>query len=172
MSNNFSLNRLSIQQRLTLLICTLLLSAIVIYGFANYYSLKKASLTIASDRIGLLTTQISTMFGQSAQAVTKLEHATATQNSVVQCVKSGGKDFRKEALAELDKLHTDSTWVSIELLDQNLVPVLRSDKALVNVNVDTKAVLAFTCRPRFKQSWENIQSWGLNVLPRYRHSSR
>jgi len=144
MSNNFSLNRLSIQQRLTLLICTLLLSAIVIYGFANYYSLKKASLTIAKDRIGLLTTQTSTMFGQSALAVIKAEHTIAAQNSVVHCVKSGGKEFRKEALAELDKLHTDSTWVSMELLDQNLVPVLRSGKSVINVNVNTKEVLAYT----------------------------
>jgi len=144
MSNYFSLNRLSIQQRLTLLICTLLLSAIVIYGFANYYSLKKASLTTARDRITILTTQISTMFGQSAQEVIKTELATATQNSVVQCLKSGGKEFRHEALSELDKLHKDSTWVSIELLDQNMAPVLRSDKSTVNVNVNTEDVLAFT----------------------------
>ncbi|MGZ3945750.1 MAG: ATP-binding protein, partial [Mucilaginibacter sp.] len=118
--------------------------AIVIYGFVNYYSLKKASLTIAKDRIGILTTQISTMFGQSAQVVTQTEHTIAIQNSVVQCIKSGGKDFRKEALAELDKLHTDSTWVLMELLDQSLVPVLRSDRSTVNVDVNTKEVLAFT----------------------------
>src|SRR5580704_7262164 len=102
--NRFLFGRSSIQQRLPLLICAFLLSAIVIYGFANYYSLRKASLTIARDRIGILTAQISTMFGQSAQAVTKIEHGTATQSSVIQCIKSGGKQFRSEALAELDKL--------------------------------------------------------------------
>jgi signal transduction histidine kinase len=142
--NRSLFGRLSIQQRLPLLICAFLLSAIVIYGFANYYSLRKATLTIARDRIGLLTTQISTMFGQSAQGVLKTEHATATQNQVIQCVKSGGKEFRQEALNELDKLHRDSTWVSIELLDQNLKPVLRSNKSTVNVDVNTKDVLAFT----------------------------
>jgi signal transduction histidine kinase len=142
--NRISFGRLSIQQRLPLLICAFLLSAIVIYGFANYYYLRKATLTIARDRIGLLTTQISTMFGQSAQGVLKTEHFTATQNTVIQCVKSGGKEFHQEALQELDKLHRDSTWVSIELLDQNLKPVLRSGKSTVNVNVSTKDVLAFT----------------------------
>src|SRR5579872_2365285 len=142
--NRISFGRLSIQQRLPLLICAFLLSAIVIYGFANYYSLRKATLTIAKDRIGILTNQISTMFGQSAQGALQTEHNTAAQNSVVKCVKSGGKDFRVEALAELDKLHLDSTWVSIELLDQNLVPVLSSNKSTVHVNVNTKDVLAFT----------------------------
>ncbi len=142
--NRISFGRLSIQLHVTLLICTLLLSAIVIYGFANYFSLRKATLTIARDRIGLLAQQISTMFGQSAQMVLKTEHTAAAQNTVIQCVKSGGKEFRTEALAELDKLHRDSTWVSIELLGQNLAPVLRSNKSTVHVNVNTKDVLAFT----------------------------
>ena len=143
-NNHFSPYRLSIQQRLPLLICAFLLSAIIIYGFANYYSLRRATLTIARDRIGMLAQQISTMFGQSAQILIKTEHTTAAQNTVIQCIKSGGKEFRKEALAELDKLHRDSTWVSMELLDQNLVPVLRSNKSTVHVNVNTKDVLAFT----------------------------
>ena len=142
--NRISFGRLSIQQRLPLLICAFLLSAIIIYGFANYYSLRKATLTIARDRIGMLAQQISTMFGQSAQTVLKKERTAAAQNTVTQCVKSGGKEFRKEALAELDKLHTDSTWVSIELLDTNLVPLLRSNKSTVHVNVNIKDVLAFT----------------------------
>ncbi|MFI5161934.1 MAG: ATP-binding protein [Sphingobacteriales bacterium] len=92
----------------------------------------------------MLTTQVSTMFGQSAQMVLKIEHSTATQNTVIQFVKSSGKKFRNEALKELEKLHKDSTWVSIELLDQNLVPLLRSNKSTVNINVDTKDVIAFT----------------------------
>jgi len=142
--NRISFGRLSIQQRLPLLICAFLLSAIIIYGFANYYSLRKATLTIARDRIGMLAQQISTMFGQSAQTVLKKERTAAAQNTVTQYVKSGGKESRKEALAELDKLHTDSTWVSIELLDTNLVPLLRSNKSTVHVNVNIKDVLAFT----------------------------
>jgi signal transduction histidine kinase len=136
--------RLSIQQRLPLLICAFLLSAIVIYGYANYYSLKKATLAIGKDRINILTTQISSMFGHSALALIKTEHATAKQNAVMQFLKSNGQQFRQETLNELDKLHRDSTWVLIELLDQNLVSVLRSGKSTVDAKVPVKDVLKVT----------------------------
>jgi signal transduction histidine kinase len=136
--------RLSIQQRLPLLICAFLLSAIVIYGYANYYSLKKATLTIGKARINILATQISAMFGRSALILVKTEHETAKQNAVVQFLKSKGQQFRQETLNELDKLHRDSTWVLIELLDQNRVPVLRSGKSAVDVKVPVKDVLKVT----------------------------
>jgi signal transduction histidine kinase len=136
--------RLSIKQRLPLLICTFLLSAIVIYGYANYYSLKKATLTIGLSRINTLTTQISSMFGQSALVLVKTEHATAKQNAVIQFLKSNGKQSRLETLNELDKLYRDSTWVLIELLDQNLVQVLRSGKSAVNLKIPVRDVLKVT----------------------------
>jgi PAS domain S-box-containing protein len=142
--NLFSFKRLSIQQRLPLLICAFLLSSIVIYGFANYYSLRKVTLTIGKDRLKSLTGQLSSMLGQSAQTFLKTTYAVAAKNHVIQCLKSDGVDFRKETLDELDKLHRDSTWVSIELLDNNLTPVLRSAKSTDNVKVETKDVLAFT----------------------------
>jgi PAS domain S-box-containing protein len=142
--NLFSFKRLSIQQRLPLLICAFLLFSIVIYGFANYYSLRKATLTIGRDRLKIVTSQISSMLGQSAQFMVTATHTAATKNSVIQCLKSGGKEFRKETLDELDKLHRDSTWVLIELLDHKLMPVLRSAKSTVNVKINTKDVLAFT----------------------------
>jgi signal transduction histidine kinase len=136
--------RLSIQQRLPLLICAFLLSAIVIYGYANYYSLKKATLTIGKARISILATQISAMFGRSALSLVKTERETAKQNAVVQFLKSKGQQFRQETLNELDKLHRDSTWVSIELLDQHLVPVLRSGKSTGDIKVPVKDVLNVT----------------------------
>ncbi|WP_426671877.1 ATP-binding protein [Mucilaginibacter sp. McL0603] len=136
--------RLSIQQRLPLLICSFLLSAIVIYGCANYYSLKKATLIIGQSRVNTLTTQMSSMFGQSAMALVKTEHATAKQNAVIQFLKSNGQQYRQETLSELDKLYRDSTWVSIELLDQNLVPVLRSGKSAVSIKIPVKDVLKVT----------------------------
>jgi len=136
--------RLSIQQRLPLLICAFLLSAIVIYGYANYYSLKKATLIIGQSRVNTLTTQMSLMFGQSAMALVKTEHATAKQSAVIQFLKSNGQQSRQETLNELDKLYRDSTWVSIELLDQKLVPVLRSGKSAANIKIPVKDVLKVT----------------------------
>ncbi|HVW15580.1 MAG TPA: hypothetical protein VHB54_17235 [Mucilaginibacter sp.] len=78
------LSRLSIQQRLPLLICFLLLFTIIIYGFLNYYSLKKATLMIGRERVNTLTEQISSMLGQSALATVKYLHNTAYTDQVSQ----------------------------------------------------------------------------------------
>ncbi|HJP63831.1 MAG TPA: ATP-binding protein [Mucilaginibacter sp.] len=137
------LGSLSIQQRLPLLICFFLLSAITIYGFANYYSLRKATLTVGKVRLGRLANQISTMFGQSAQVVVTTMDTIAKQPSVKGCLQSGGREFRSETLAELDKLHRDTSWVSVTLLDSNLKVILRSEKSKTDVKVPVKEVLSF-----------------------------
>jgi signal transduction histidine kinase len=143
-TSRFSFNRLSIQQRLPLLICALLLSAIVIFSFATYYGLKKATLKIGKERLHSLTDQLSSMLGQSAQALLGTVRATANQNFVKQYLKSEGKEARLETLQTLDKLNRDSTWVSVELLDSNKILALRSDKSTVNIKVHITDVLYFT----------------------------
>jgi signal transduction histidine kinase len=144
-NKSFSLNRLSIQQKLPLLICTLLLSAIVSFSFATYYGLKKVTLAIGKQRLYTLTDQLSSMFGQSAQFIVNATLNTANQNTVKQYLRSGGKEFRTETLESIGKLYRDSTWVLIELLDSNLKPVLRSNKSTIaGVKVDMKNVLSFT----------------------------
>jgi signal transduction histidine kinase len=84
------------------------------------------------------------MFGQSAEVLVKTEHAAAKQNAVIQFLKSNGQQFRQQTLTELDKLYKDSTWVSIGLLDQNLVPVLRSGKSAIDIKIPVKNVLKTT----------------------------
>lgn len=141
--NRFSFSRLSIQYRLPILICTLLLSAIAIYGFANYYSLKKATLTLSKERLGSITDQMSSMFGQSVQSIGKTGNSTATQKAVTQCLKSNGKAFRTETIEALNKLHRDSTWVSTALLNTNLETIVRSDKSKHDVKVNLKDVINY-----------------------------
>ena len=143
-SDRFLFRRLSIKQKLPLLICTLLLSAIVIYSFATYYGLKKATLTVGRARLHTLTDQLSSMLGQSAQVVTATLHATASQNTLIQYLRSGGKEFHKETLDALNKSHRDSTWVSVELLDSARKTVLRSDKSTAHVKVNINDVLSST----------------------------
>jgi signal transduction histidine kinase len=136
--------RLSIQQRLTLLICTLLLSAIAIYGFANYYTLKKAILIIGKERLGSLTGQISTMLGNNSLTLAKIANKMAAETATIQCLRSNGGEYRNETLAALAKLRRDSTWVSIELLDKNLGTVLRSENSIRKVPLNLKEILKFT----------------------------
>src|ERR1700755_3150603 len=108
MNAHLSLSRLSIQQRLIILICTLLLSSIVIYGFANYYSLKNTILAVGKDRLSSITKQVGAILGGNTLLLINTANKTAAQNTTIQCLESGGKEFRKETLDAMDKLHRDS----------------------------------------------------------------
>jgi len=141
--NRFSFSRLSIQQRLPLLICTLLLSAITIYGFANYYSLKKAILAIGRERLSSVTDQMSAMFGQSSQTLIKAGNNAASQDAVIQCVKSGGNAFRKETIEVLNKLHRDTTWVSTALINTDLKTIVRSANSTGELKVNLAGILKY-----------------------------
>lgn len=138
------LGKLSIRQRLPLLICGLLLFTITIYGFLNYYSLRKAALAIGKVRISLLANQISGMLGQQAQGVRKTTRATAAEKSIIAYLRTHNDQYRADALNLMDKLHRDSTWVSVELIDTNRQTVLRSNKSTVHVPVPLSEVLLST----------------------------
>lgn len=141
--NRIFSGRLSIQQRLPLLICFFLLSAITLYGLTNYYSLRKVSYIVGKDRLNSLSVQLSSMLGQSAQFLIKVAHTSATKEPVVQFLKTGRGEFREGALTELDKQYRDSTWVSMELVDSAGRRVLRSGKSSVNVSINVKDVVSF-----------------------------
>jgi len=139
--HRFSFSRLSIQQRLTLLICTLLFASIIVYGYANYYSIKKASLIIGKERLNTISKQISNNFGQSAAFLINASKTAASQKEVVQFLKSDGKLFRKETLDILDRLKRDSTWVWIELLNANKASVVHTDKSTIPIKVKANDAL-------------------------------
>jgi signal transduction histidine kinase len=138
------LGKLSIRQRLPLLICVLLLFTISVYGFLNYYTLKKAALGMGKVRISLLANQIGGMLGQSAQTIRRTTRATAAQKSIVAYLRTHNDQFRPGALEQMDKLHRDSTWVSVELVDTNWQAILRSNKSTVHVPVPLSHVLLST----------------------------
>lgn len=135
-------NRLPIQQRLPILICSLLLVSIIAYGFANYYSLKKASLALGKERLNTIISELASSFSVSARAVIKTASATAAKKTVVECAKSNGSAYRQEATGELDKLYRDSTWVSEELVNKDFALILRSDKSIANPNLNLKDVIS------------------------------
>lgn len=141
--HRFSFSRLSIRQRLTFLICSLLFASIIIYGYANYYSLRKASLIIGKDRLSTVNRQITSNFAQSAQFLVNASKTAAAQKEVIQFLQSGGAASRKETLDILDKLRRDSTWVWIGLLNAGKVPLIHTDKSNVDVKISMEE--AFSC---------------------------
>lgn len=146
MIRRFSFRGLSIQQRLPLLICILLLCIIIAFSLASYLSVKEAALKMGHERLRSLTGELSSMFGQSMQALVVATKATANNESIIQCLQSGGNEYRTEALESLQKVRQDTTSVLVELLDANKKRVLRSAKDGIEgrVNFDSLLSLSFS----------------------------
>jgi signal transduction histidine kinase len=137
----FPFRGLSIQQRLPLLICVLLLCVIVTFSWTSYLGVKKAALKVGQDRLRSLTEQLGSIFGQSSQNFLTVTRASAGQDSIRRFLQSGGKESRVESLAAMGKLHTDSTSLLVELLDVNKVQVLRSGKPGIAIKVNLDSLL-------------------------------
>ncbi len=54
---------LSIQQRLPLLICVLLLSVVLAFGWLSEIGVRKAAMEMGKERLGELTRQLGSLFG-------------------------------------------------------------------------------------------------------------
>jgi signal transduction histidine kinase len=133
---------LSIQQRLPLLICVLLSMVILIFSLVSYYGVKKAAIEIGKNRLRSLTDELGTMFSQSSQALKTQMAATAKQEAVKIALSSGGIDSAKEALAVMNKLKRDSTWLLFELMDAHRVTLLSSGDAGVKRKLSVDNVFA------------------------------
>jgi PAS domain S-box-containing protein len=129
---------MSIRRRLILLICTLLLSAIFIYGFSSYYTLKSTVLLVGKDRLATLTKEVGASLSQNAAVLLKADEAVAEKDIVVQCLLSQGKMHREETMDALNSLHKDSTCISIDLLDKNLKSVLHAEKSTGTIDIDPR----------------------------------
>jgi len=136
-------HKLSIQQRLPLYICALLLAIVVSFSMAAYYSLKKASISIGKERLRTLTNQLSGILGKSGQFVASQVHETAYNTTIKDYLQvPNDKQFQDSTLNILDKLKRDTNTVSVALLDTNLHPVLQSAKARKIINIDLRKVMA------------------------------
>src|SRR6185503_2598969 len=139
MQKPFSFRGLSIQQRLPLLICLLLLCIMVTFSWISYLGLKNAALKTGKDRLRSLTDQLSSMFAQSSQATLAATRLAANQEPIKNCFQSSEPSVKIEALYALRKLRPDSTWVLAELLDRDHKPIIRSsrDSLLPRTNFDS-----------------------------------
>ncbi len=135
----FSFRGLSIQQRLPLLICVLLLSIMVTFSWISYYGVKNAALKTGKERLRSLAGQLSTMLGQSTQTLISVTRAAAGQEPVRKYLQTGEPDSQTQVLSVIEKLRVDTTSVLIDLLDKNRKVVFRSAKGAIasRVNFDS-----------------------------------
>jgi len=138
-AGRFKIYGLSIRQRLTLLICSLLLLTVVTLGWLSYIGVKKASLEVGKERLSTLTAQLSSMFGKSAVLINAATHTTASQPLIKTFLSNRGN--ADSVMALLDKLRLDSTWTEVDLLDSQGHTLLRSIERGQPVQININDVL-------------------------------
>jgi uncharacterized protein (DUF3084 family) len=119
---------LSIRHRLPLLICSLLLSVILVFGVISYLGVRKAALKAGQHRLRTLSLQLSSMLSASAHSVIASTDAQANKPAVITFLQSSGKDSVAEINNVFKELNKDSTCVAIQLLNSEQKTMLKSSK--------------------------------------------
>jgi signal transduction histidine kinase len=142
--------RLSIQHRLPLLICILLLVVIIAVSWTSYIGMKKSALEAGRQRLLTLTEQFSTMFQQAARDVRAKLRTAASHEKVRQFITATELQNKDSAWAQLKKLQVDTTVAEVLLLNLNRTPVLSVGRAGIHrtINIDD-ALLATSATPEF-----------------------
>ncbi len=124
----------SVQTRLPFLIFLLLVVAIIAFGWLSYIGIRKSTVEAGSLRLKTLSTQLSTMFAQSAQVLVQQTRQEANKPAIKTYLQTAGRDSVNEAKTILNKLKSDTTYVSIQLLNQKQQIVLQADQPVVATN--------------------------------------
>lgn len=141
-TKSFSLQHLSIQKRLPLLICILLLCVIIAFSLIAYFGLKRAALQMGKERLANLTVQVGSMFGQAGPTLLTATKTAAAQDPVKKYLSPGFAGPDTAALRILEKLRPDSTWVLTQLLDARRKPVLQSALPGSHITIDTDSLIS------------------------------
>ena len=136
-----SFRGLSIQQRLPLLICVLLLSIMITFSLISYIGVKNAAIKTGKERLLVVTGQLSTMFAQSSQAMISATRVVANHDAVKKYLQTANPDSQASVLTVIEKLRIDTTSVLVDLLNKNRTVVLRSDKGAVSSRVNFDSVM-------------------------------
>src|SRR5688500_8224086 len=139
--NRFIRPRLSIEQRLPLLIFILLLCCILVFSWTSYLGVKKAALSVGRERLNTLTKQLTAMFQQSTNNMAYATRKTANEESVKKHLLSGGKESNLETLQLIQTLNKDTQSASIELLDANRKSILYSNKGNLDLKINIDSLL-------------------------------
>src|SRR5262245_31127208 len=118
----------SIKRRLPVLICVLLLGTTIIFSFISYYGVKREVMRSGGERLNGLWKQLSTMFGQSGQAMTTMAKSAAIQDTLKMYLRDQSEVNSDRAVRALEKLRQDTFVVLMELVNSEDLPVLQFSK--------------------------------------------
>jgi len=131
---------LSIQQRLPLFICILLLTIIFAFGWVSYISVRNASVAIGAERVTTLADKLSLMFKESVHQFSASANTVATKKSVKEYLRYPNKADSLNTLQIFQKfLKTDTLNRMVQLLNANKNIVLSApgNGMRLHVNIDS-----------------------------------
>jgi signal transduction histidine kinase len=127
-SPRWSLSRLSLEQKLPLLICALLLAVVLAYAAAAYQAVRRATFAAARERLVSVTEQLSGLLRGSAVQLRAATRTVAGDAAVGRYLRSPSRNApaRAAAVAALGSIGPQPDQVaSVELWDASANPVLR-----------------------------------------------
>src|ERR1700694_2223028 len=133
--------RLTIRQRLPLLICTLLLSVILIFGVISYLGIRTASLRAGEERLQNLGHHLSTMLSGNAQATISTTHKAASHPLLRTLLLSTGTDSVTEVKKILEEHQKDSSYVQAALLNEDGAKLLSATKGKNSLIISLDSIL-------------------------------
>jgi signal transduction histidine kinase len=141
----FSFRGLSIQQRLPLLICVLLLGVITTFGIISYLQVRQSSLHAGGRKLQSAQ-QFADLVAQSSQQLVNQARNTASQPAVIDYLRKKDTASRAAALRVLQQSN-DTTSVLMEILDTKLQVLLHKGKANLDLRVNYNSLAGKGAQP-------------------------
>jgi len=138
----FSLSRLSIKQRLPMLIGVLLLGVIIATTWAAYEGVKRSALDVGKARLESLTQQLASLFQQSAVAMATKTSATASDPAIQAYLQTPSPTSRAavESILQPFLPAQDPSCLRVEIwnADKSLVLALPAESPEIASSLETE----------------------------------
>lgn len=134
-------SRLSIEQRLPLLICILLLAVIITFGSTAYLGIKNAELSAGKERLNALTNQLNALFEGANNSLVPAAKKIAHEPAIKAFLQTNGRDSGNKVKLLLNNAREDTIMPLLELFNAKKTKVLSSDTPAVNININRSSIL-------------------------------
>ncbi|HMI61531.1 MAG TPA: hypothetical protein VK518_11490 [Puia sp.] len=119
-ANAFSFRPTSIRQQLPLLICTLLLILITVFGTITYIAIRRIALSMGQERLRSLTEEFATLYRQAGRSLATATQDAASRGEIVNYLSTDAAHQQSVSSSMptiLQKVLVDSQMAWIELTD-------------------------------------------------------
>jgi signal transduction histidine kinase len=141
-----SFRGLSIQQRLPLLICVLLLSVVITGGLVSYLKVKNDAIKTGGDRLVSSAEQLSVLLAQSTQNLITAGRSSVILDPVAKYLQTKDGESYNNALNALNQLQ-DTNTVLIEVLDLERQTLLQTGTQGIEKSVSFASLEGIKSRP-------------------------